>query len=207
MHLPSAADVWKRPASQDICWPLRNVWLGVTAEDQLRADERLPWLLQTPAAVRFVSCEPLLGEIDLGAGAGRKHGRQYHDQVGPCICDRDKRLHWVIAGGETGPGARPMHPEWVRSIRQQCAAARVPFFFKGWGEWTPYALDAFADASRPVPQRGLLAVDGTLEPAVASNVVPDTHTSTQAVVYRIGRQRMGRKLDGHEWNEYPTEGR
>ncbi|PRD42358.1 phage Gp37/Gp68 family protein [Phyllobacterium phragmitis] len=94
-------------------WPLHNVWLGVSAEDQGRYDARRRWLEETPAKVRFWSLEPLLGLIDL------QFGRVKPD--------------WVIVGGESGPGARPMHPDWVRSIRDQCAAADVPFFFKQWG--------------------------------------------------------------------------
>ena len=104
-------------------WPLPNVWLGVSAEDQVRAEERIPALLETPAAVRFLSAEPLLGPIDL---------RQAH--MAP---KRLPRVDWVIAGGESGPGARPMHPDWARSLRDQCHAASVPFFFKQWGSHRP----------------------------------------------------------------------
>lgn len=108
-------------------WPPRNAWLGVSAEDQKRADERVPDLLATPAAVRFVSAEPLLGPIDFNEiipnpiAWNFKHGFD--------------GLNWIIVGGESGPGARPMHPDWVRSIRDQCASAGVAFFFKQWGEW------------------------------------------------------------------------
>jgi protein gp37 len=97
--------------------PLPHVWLGVSVEDQKRADERIPDLLHTPAAVRFISAEPLLGSIDLQGAV--------------------PALDWVIVGGESGPGARPMHPDWARSIRDQCGAAGVPFFFKQWGEHAP----------------------------------------------------------------------
>jgi len=101
-------------------WPLPNVWLGISAEDQANADERIPELLATPAAVRFVSLEPLLGPIDLGI----MRGGLMHP-----------RISWVICGGESGPHARLMRPEWIRLIRDQCAAAGVPFFFKQWGEY------------------------------------------------------------------------
>jgi protein gp37 len=104
---------------------LPNLWLGVTAENQTRADERIPILLQIPAAVRFVSLEPLLGPV-LTTQARR---------VVSVDGENVSRIHWMIAGGETGPGARPMHPNWVRSLRDQCIAADVPFFFKGWGEF------------------------------------------------------------------------
>jgi protein gp37 len=113
-------------------WPLPNVWLGVSAEDQRRADERVPELVATPAAVRFVSAEPLLGPINLSSPTLW------------CIPDHDSggklpalsSLDWIIVGGESGSGARPMHPDWARSIRDQCATAGVPYFFKQWGSWT-----------------------------------------------------------------------
>ena len=97
--------------------PLPNVWLGVSVEDQKRADLRIPALLGTPAAVRFLSCEPLIGPIQLG--------------------DWVDGIDWVIAGGESGPGHRPIDPDWVRSLRDQCQAARTAFFFKQWGGQTP----------------------------------------------------------------------
>jgi protein gp37 len=98
-----------------------NVWLGVTAEDQQRADERIPLLLQCPAAVRLVSVEPMLGPVDL-SGYGWMRGLL-----------TEPRISWVICGGESGSGARPMHPAWARSLRDQCSAAGVPFFFKQQG--------------------------------------------------------------------------
>lgn len=111
-------------------FPLPNVWLGVSAEDQTRADERIPALLETPAAVRFVSCEPLLGAVDLtgecpNAIAEASDLPRYRLLI--------EQLDWVIAGGESGKDARPMHPGWARSLRDQCAAAGVPYFFKQWG--------------------------------------------------------------------------
>lgn len=103
-----------------------HIWLGVSIENQARAGERIPVLLQTPASKRFVSVEPMLSQINIS---------EY-------LVDQDEGfrpgLDWVICGGETGPKARPMHPDWVRSIRDQCQAAGVPFFFKGWGEWVTY---------------------------------------------------------------------
>jgi protein gp37 len=109
---------------------LPNVWLGVSVEDQKWADIRVPALLDTPAAVRFLSCEPLLGPVDI-----------LHPYLVPgpdCACERggsvcDPTIDWVIAGGESGPGARPMHPDWARSLRDQCLAAGVPYFFKQTG--------------------------------------------------------------------------
>ena len=93
-------------------WPLRNCWLGTSVEDQATADARIPHLLATPAAIRFLSCEPLLGPVDLSE----------HLETG--------KLHWVIAGGESGRGYREMKPGWARSLREQCATAGVPFFLK-----------------------------------------------------------------------------
>jgi len=104
--------------------PPPNVWIGTTVEDQQRADERIPHLLTIPARVRFLSCEPLLGPVDLDLGHPKwRTAESYHSYI-----------HWVICGGESGPRARPMHPAWARSLRDQCAAAGVPFFFKQWGE-------------------------------------------------------------------------
>lgn len=104
-------------------WP-ENVWIGTTVEDQFRADERIPILLQLPAKRRFLSCEPLLGPVDLS---------QWTIQ-------RPKKLHpidWVIAGGESGPNSRAMLPSWARQLRDECQAAEIPFHFKQWGHWAP----------------------------------------------------------------------
>ena len=98
-------------------WP-RNVWLGATVENQESADSRLAHLAQIPAAVRFISAEPLLGALDLRNWLGRV-------------------VDWVITGGESGPKARPSSPSWFRDLLEQCASARVPFHFKQWGEWVP----------------------------------------------------------------------
>lgn len=98
-------------------WPLPNVWLGTSAENQTTADERIPELVQCPAAVRFLSAEPLLGPVDVSEHLGD--------------------LDWVIVGGESKHGARPMHPDWVRALRDQCEAAGVAFFFKQWGAYGP----------------------------------------------------------------------
>lgn len=112
-----------------------HVWLGVTAENQQHANERIPILLQIPAAVRFVSVEPMLGPVDLS---------KWKPFDGECYCQDDPKgckprlskncpetaIDWVICGGETGPGARPMHPDWVRSLKDQCQDAGVPFFLK-----------------------------------------------------------------------------
>jgi len=119
-------------------FPPANVWLGTSVEDQERADLRIPALLQVPAAVRFLSCEPLLGPVDLTGLGLHKGWCPTHDFPGGFChgsCPDDRRLDWVICGGESGPHARPMLPEYPRGLRDQCAAARVPFFFKQWGEF------------------------------------------------------------------------
>jgi protein gp37 len=173
---------------------LRNLWLGVSVEDQKRADERIPDLLETPAAVRFVSVEPMLGPVDLrhfdlpggyeeiypfGAPAGIEFGEG--EGPGP-------RLDWVICGGESGPGARPMHPDWPRSLRDQCQAASVPFFFKQHGEWIG------------VPDLRLLP--GGQGPGFGVfDHLPFDHEH-EAV--RIGKKRAGRLLDGRTWDEMPS---
>src|SRR3990172_7803150 len=105
-------------------WPLPNVWMGISAEDQPTADQRIPILLRIPAAARFVSCEPLLGPMFI-QGFLLDGWHKYAS-----------RLNWVIVGGESGPGARPMHPDWARGLRDQCQKAGTPFFFKQRGEWT-----------------------------------------------------------------------
>ena len=110
---PGRAHYWWATQTNLTVWP-ENVWLGVSVEDQLRVDQlRLRTLGRLPAPVRFLSVEPLLGPVDL---SGRLEG-----------------IAWVIVGGESGPGARPMNPEWVRYVRDACAEAGVPFFFKQWG--------------------------------------------------------------------------
>lgn len=128
-------------------WPLSNVWLGVSVEDQRRADGRIPLLLDTPAAVRFLSMEPLLGPVDLSSididgESGVTPLRPWtadelSEMWGDEIEHGQAAIDWVIVGGESGPSARPMHPDWVRSIRDQCKAADVAFLFKQWGEWMP----------------------------------------------------------------------
>ena len=141
-YLQIIPQTWKAPKLsiyQD--WPLPNVWLGVSVEDQKTVDERIPILLQTQAVVRFVSIEPLLEPVTFEgrtisipwAGGKQMGGRDYSELL--------PLLDWIIVGGESGPKARPMHPDWVRSIRDQCKSAWVPFFFKQWGEFGPITND------------------------------------------------------------------
>jgi protein gp37 len=136
-------------------WPLPNVWLGVSTEDQRTADKRIPLLLQTPAAVRFLSCEPLIGAIDL---------LRFMPQCacGGSVCPGWKpgdALHWVIAGGESGQHARPLDMDWARSLRDQCVAAGVAYHFKQIGGRTHAAggrlLDGRTWDEFPMPSREL----------------------------------------------------
>jgi protein gp37 len=179
--------------------PLPNVWLGTTAEDQQRYDERIKYLLACPAAVRFLSLEPLLGAIDLklrhaaltdimDADPKREPRLRGSYPFSGCGLDdhaitrRHHMLHQIIAGGESGPKARPSHPDWFRSLRDQCAAAGVPFLFKQWGEWGPSCNHGFGDDG----VRGKAQV--TLAPYL---------------MYRVGKKLAGRLLDGVEHNAFP----
>lgn len=125
----------------DAAWPLPNVWLGVSVEDQQRADLRVPALLGTPAAVRFLSCEPLLGLVSLDlvryvdTGCRGCSGLTSPEHEPTCGVEPGDHwgIDWVIVGGESGLGSRPMHPDWARILRNQCTEAGVPFLFKQWG--------------------------------------------------------------------------
>jgi protein gp37 len=201
-HIPTLAPpVWYAHG-----WP-DNVWIGTSVENQAAADERIPLLLQVPAAIRFLSCEPLLGPLDLrlwlAAWSATNHdGTHYHPLVhgtdlgnpfyNAAIIHEHPRVDWIIAGGESGPKARPAHPQWFRSLRDQCQAAGVPFFFKQWGEWFPYGSlgmlmhddDGNARASIRWADKPNIRLDNTL-------------------MYRIGKKAAGRLLDGVEWSEVP----
>jgi protein gp37 len=177
-------------------WPLPNVWLGVSVEDQAAADERIPRLLRTPAAIRWLSVEPLLGPIDLsriklGEEAGVdwskdapedwKHVRKLQFVIN-ALKGAPKTgvpgIDWVVAGGESGTGARPMNPQWVRDIRDQCADAGVAFFFKQNGNWVSVS---------------------EVEGAGQCHTFPDGRT-----VRMLGKKLAGRTLDGVEHSAYPV---
>lgn len=180
-------------------FPLPNVWLGVSTEDQRRADERIPDLLATPAAVRFASAEPLLGPINFrriqvaGGWYDALFGWRDVKEPFPGI---DETLDLVIVGGESGPRARPMHPDWARGLRRQCAAAGVPFFFKQWGEFSDAGLSS---------ERWLLRRDGSHLPMPSPEGIgfhPPTDDGA-CFVYRVGKRAAGRLLDGVEHNGMP----
>jgi protein gp37 len=167
-------------AIDDMTWPLPNVWLGVSCERQQEADERIPLLLQTPAAIRFISAEPLLGPIDLRNlrdgtfnaldGIDFEAIGDIRDVGDLSKTQRPATLNWVIVGGESGPNARPMRPQWAREFRDKCQAAGVSFFFKQWGEWAPRW--------------------------------PGDRSEGQ-IMERVGKKADGRLLDGSEHNGFP----
>ncbi len=168
-------------------WPLRNVWCGVSAEDQPRWDERTSWLLRTKAAVRFVSAEPLLGAIN--ARGALKYARG---------------IDWVIVGGESGPGSRPMHPHWVRHIREQCQDVGVAFFFKQWGAWGPIGHSPGADDAvwnAAGTSALILKSDGTKREARGRWM---DYGAGEWTMLRVGKKRAGRELDGRTWEEMPA---
>ena len=171
-------------------WPPKTVWLGVSAERQQEADERIPLLLETPAAIRFVSIEPMLGPITLhpltcGTNA-------LSSSTGP-------NLDWVVIGGESGPGARPMHPQWPRNIRDQCAAAGVPYFFKQWGGWVP------ADDIKPERGDGIYIDDDGSLMTMPLGGGYDRAGINLAGMRRVGKKAAGRLLDGVEHSEFPAQ--
>ncbi len=144
-------------------WPT-NVWLGTTAENQRYADSRISKLLAVPARIRFISAEPLLGPVSLGNWSG---------------------IDWVIAGGESGHGARPTDPVWVRTLRDECTASHVAFHFKQWGHWAPSVPEGIC-ARRQI----------RLQP----------QANEPSVLYAIGKAAAGRILDGRTWDEFPIKG-
>lgn len=182
----------------NIRWPIQNVWLGVSVEDQSTADERTPLLLQTPAAVRWISAEPVLGPVRVGQYLSRTNMPGL--SMLPGFVDPLPGIDWVVAGGESGPKARPMHPQWARSLRDQCAAAGVPFFFKQWGEWAPQPMCGKSE--------GLyLDIIGGQHPHTEFPQVPEPNpcrTSAQwHWVGKCGKHAAGRLLDGALHDGYP----
>lgn len=225
--------------------PMENVWLGATICNQGEADRDIPKLLAVPAAKRFLSMEPLLGPVDLGAWIGDEschvcRTRFYGDEmnrssvavkkvdfedhpedendirkvcpncetINTCgevdVVEEEEMgggLHWVIVGGESGPHARPMHPDWARSLRDQCAAAGVPFHFKQWGEWRPPAAGEQYDTTMGQAQRVpafIVAPEGTV------HCFENDRTSRGgAVMLRVGVTAAGRLLDGVLHDAFP----
>jgi protein gp37 len=146
----------------------RHVALGVSVENQKQADRRIPQLLEIPANMRFLSVEPMLDRISLVNGPYWNFELRYGEGI-----------DWVICGGESGPGARPLHPSWVRHLRTQCNIANTPFFFKQWGEYSPEKVYRNHE-NRHVFDDG-------------------------QVVARVGKKVAGDRLDGRTWDQYPEE--
>ena len=174
--------------------PIPNVWLGTSVEDQRAAEKRIPELLQIPAEVRFLSCEPLLGPL-------------YLDEIPQVLLSVTKRkdaylvdsgkLDWVIVGGESGPKARPMNPDWVRGIRDQCLAGNIPFFFKQWGEWQ------WTDERLEIQRMA----NGKKERKLTSIKIPGAIGYNEVWFRWVGKIKAGRVLDNREWNEFPMSER
>lgn len=188
--------------------PLPNVWIGVTVENQKAADERIPLLLKTPAAIRFISIEPMIGAVDL------ENIRQYNDKgkhiasfqvLEPIAnCDDSNRpaLDWVILGGETGHNARPMHPDWVNKIKDVCLKYKTPFFFKSWGQWhagsyaTSYSAIVFNDGS-VIPDKPDLSMN------FSDDLNINWHKYKPHVMARTGKKISGDLIDGIRYNQFP----
>jgi protein gp37 len=208
-----------KPDYVHAAWPLPNVWLGATIWDQASADRAVPVLLDTPAAKRFVSVEPMLGPVDLGPGLDSSWRRcrtcgaealalmdspecdcadPNYAEPGEPVADWVSlhALDWVICGGETGAKARPMHPDWPRSLRDQCQDAGVPFFFKQWGEWAPGEEDGKHDHI-------IITTSGA-----DWDKLPMEELSREMIraksMLRVGHRRAGRVLDGQTWEEVPA---
>ena len=201
---------WSNPAGTDGWWPLPNLWVGVSVENQGAADERIPRLLATPATKRFLSCEPLLGTMDLERP---KPGPDLDQGGGASICQPwlIQGLDWVIAGGESGPNARPMHPDWARSLRDQCDGAGVPFFFKQWGEYLPVGqclpghgkiLGATAVKSGRMKLH-CAAPKREVKYAFAECGVDFSATEDSRLTFRVGKRAAGHLLDGVEHRAFP----
>ncbi|CAG9256080.1 phage Gp37/Gp68 family protein [Paraburkholderia caribensis] len=222
-----------RARSHDWLMGRDNVWLGATVVNQAEAERDIPKLLQVPARVRFLSMEPLLGPVrldrlqisdehELDVLRGRTGSTAQHLALRPKTGDR---VDWVIVGGESGNGARPMHPDWPHSLRDQCAAAGVPFLFKQWGEWKPISemtdgectplyrsnrraredrdqavLDDLYGRTRTVDEV-CLRVDGNHVPMYSPNAFLAGTQPMQA--FRVGKKAAGRMLDGHTHDAFP----
>ena len=193
-------------------WP-DNVWIGATIVNQAEADRDIPKLLDVPARVHFLSMEPLLGPVDLTHIEVFGGDAEIYPLKGTTDCVDDEgaptddvpALDWVIVGGESGPGARPMHPDWARSLRDQCEAAGVPFLFKQWGEWgEPDSIE-----------RTGIAHHGWFEQDRRDGGVPRHEwpgpmqngvelASLRPEVFRVGKKAAGRLLDGHTLDGFPS---
>jgi protein gp37 len=174
--------------------PLPNVWLGVSVEDQKNADERLPHLLQTPAARRWISAEPLLGPVDLSLYLASGFEEPPHDDI----------VDWVVVGGESGKRARPMHPQWVRGLRDACQVGDISFFFKQWGQWAEceqrggvHAITMVGNRQRPTK---IIYADGR---SFDYNSNWDGSDDSVAMERFADKEETGNTLDGRKHEEWP----
>jgi protein gp37 len=167
--------IWQAARTGFEWMPSNNVWIGVSVEDQETFEERIVKLMQCAASVRFLSCEPLLGSIDL-----RKHF-----YCGGGYAPLAKYIDWVIIGGESGHKARPVHPDWVRQLIIQCLDYETPVYFKQWGEWMPLNRKLVSD-----------------EIALLNGKDKALHADGMHYL-KVGKKKSGRMLDGQEYNEFP----
>lgn len=210
-----SADVFDSASDHKAYWP--NIWLGTSVSNQQTADDLVPELvkLRDLCPVLFLSVEPLLGPVDLTSVMAAPNGYKYdalrgtdgfHGEYTVRLHSGKAKLDWIIAGGESGPHARPMHPDWSRSLRDQCQAAGVSFFFKQWGEWLP-----FEDDSPPLlkGQNGMIADRNSIPSAiiehepVAGWYWPCDPEHIDVLYKHVGKKQAGRMLDGREWSEFP----
>lgn len=182
--------------------PPANVWLGASIVNQEEADRDIPKLLAMPARVRFLSMEPLLGPVSFEGLFANPH--DLRDGTNAL-----EALDWVIVGGESGPKARPMHYDWASSLRDQCAAAGVPFLFKQWGEWLPWHQFSVVGIEDPPEQTRFTTLEFMGDhwrdvgyPAWMD--VADGQVDDMKCVGRVGKEAAGRLLDGVEHNGFPT---
>lgn len=186
-----------------------HVWLGTTVEDQEHADANIPHLLKHDSAVRFISVEPMLGPIDLDRIVVPYgfHFSALHESSwgGSGMPSRLHALNWVIAGGESGPHARPSHPDWFLDLRDQCATAGVPFLFKQWGEWAPGE-----NATARVPVAGEMGAWLREEQPVDWHIrrvgraeAEEGHRDDEPELWRLGKKQAGRRLDGVLHDGFP----
>jgi protein gp37 len=202
-------------------WPLPNLRLAVSVENQATALLRIPALLETPAAVRWISAEPLLSAINLCRCYGRGEGAGGGPQVinTGCPLHGTVRLDWVVTGGESN-SPRAVHPDWVRGLRDQCVTTGIPFFFKQWGHHRPVpvvdAPDLYTGRAIEHPRHGLVSASinepgptGTMRTAVSRPLKPGDRTKGGVMLDRntfavkMGAKAAGRELDGREWDELP----
>jgi protein gp37 len=188
------------PSDWDKGYP--NVWLGMTAENQQEYDRRGPAFFRIPAVVHFLSIEPLLAPVHLRLATDEESGEVLpFPMFGPQPKWPLEPLDWVIAGGESGPGARPMHPDWARDLRDQCQAAGVPFFFKQWGEWAP------GECAEKTPTRTERTANWYNDRWHYDSITPrasrEMHRDDEPAVYRLGKKAAGNHLDGVQHLNYP----